>query len=134
LAHLRRQVRTEELIRERRAARMAGTRRHDRAAAGPTIAQPDAEPAGADDPEAPTDDVDGLQREEPERVTGTGAPVPRILTSLDELTVESALPRLEPAPPPPLPAGTVLVEELADDLDADLDAGQCTDYRRAAGA
>ena len=151
LVYLRRQVRMEEAIRDRRAARMAGTR-HRPAADDPELddgahrgrtSRPPAEstPGGAHDAtderdtdDAPGDDRDDLLREEPERVTGTGAPLPRIVTSLDELTVESALPRLEPAPPPPLPAGTVLVEELEDDPDLhDLEAGRRGDYRRAAG-
>lgn len=158
LSYLRRQVRMEETIRERRAARMAGTRRHsgddpdpdDRVrrqapprrpvadeSAAHTPAEPAAEPAphptdGYEQDNADTSD--DLLREEPERVPGTGAPLPRIVTSLDELTVESALPRLEPAPPPPLPAGTVLVEELEDDPDQhELDAARRSSYRRAAG-
>lgn len=134
LVYLRRQVRMEEAIRDRRAARMAGARR--RAEHQPEVAEP-AEEEPADDP--PTADAAGesddlLLREEPERVTGTGAPLPRIVTSLDELTVESALPRLEPAPPPPLPAGTVLVQELEDDPDQhDLGHGERGDHRPAVG-
>jgi hypothetical protein len=156
LSYLRRQVRMEETIRERRAARLAGSRRHlgddtdDRArhnqapprrpvadeTAAHTPAAPAAEPAPHTDgyEQDDADTSDDLLREEPERVPGTGAPLPRIVTSLDELTVESALPRLEPAPPPPLPAGTVLVEELEDDPDQhELDAGRRSSYRRAAG-
>jgi hypothetical protein len=141
LCYLRRQVRMEAAIRERRAARMAGSRRptaadepepddQDRRAAP----EPAAEPVDHVPADEPADDPDDLLREEPERVPGTGAPLPRIVTSLDELTVESALPRLEPAPPPPLPAGTVLVEELEDDPDQhELGAGRRSDYRRAAG-
>lgn len=148
LVYLRRQVRMEEAIRERRAARMAGPRRRSTAddpeldewahrgtvaTRRPVEGEQDATDEHAGDA-APADDPDDLLREEPERVTGTGAPLPRIVTSLDELTVESALPRLEPAPPPPLPAGTVLVEELEDDPDLhDLEAGRRSDYRRAAG-
>jgi len=150
LAHLRRQVRMEETIRERRAARMAGTRRptaddpepedrprrrHAEPVADEPADEPAAEPATEHAPTtADADTSDDLLREEPERVPGTGAPLPRIVTSLDELTVESALPRLEPAPPPPLPAGTVLVEELEDDPDQhELGAGRRSGYRRAAG-
>jgi hypothetical protein len=150
LIYLRRQVRMEETIRERRTARMAGTRRtgpadddhelderprRNRAVPHGPADQPAAE--ANDQPQAqdePADDPDDLLREEPERIPGTGAPLPRIVTSLDELTVESALPRLEPAPPPPLPAGTVLVEELEDDPDLhELGAGRRSSYRRAAG-
>ena len=139
LVYLRRQVRMEAAIRERRAARMAGARRHS-ALDDPDEPARRVEPADEPPAEVPaepddvTDTSDDLLREEPERVPGTGAPLPRIVTSLDELTVESALPRLEPAPPPPLPAGTVLVEELEDDLDQhELGAGPRTGYRRAAG-
>ena len=45
-----------------------------------------------------------------------------------------ALPRLQPAPPPPLPAGTSLVEvDEADPELHDLDGPSRRDYRRAAG-
>ncbi|MGI5126041.1 gephyrin-like molybdotransferase receptor GlpR [Pseudonocardia sp. CA-107938] len=138
LTHLRRQVRLEEAIRQRRAARMAGARRRpaepDDHTPHPPVEPEDTPESAPVEAADPPDDPDDLLREEPERVPGTGAPLPRIVTSLDELTVESALPRLEPAPPPPLPAGTVLVEELEDDPDQhELDACPRSDYRRAAG-
>jgi hypothetical protein len=140
LVYLRRQVRMEEAIRARRAARMAGTRRA----------------AAADDPEldewarrgqeAATDETEldethdedwvAVDDGDPVRVRGTGEPVgvlPAHRRSVDgaaPATVESALPRLQPAPPPPLPAGTQLVD--VDDEDDDLPLEDGT-YPRAAG-
>jgi hypothetical protein len=159
LVYLRRQVRLEEAIRERRAARMAGTRR----------------PAAADDPEldawarrgreltrrderyqvaedddayaeayddtyddewddhdsadhdSPDDDFD----EEPERVSATSAP---LRDEPEPADPEPALPRLRPAPPPALPAGTSLVQADEDDPELyDLDGPARPGYRRAAG-
>jgi hypothetical protein len=146
LVYLRRQVRMEEAIRERRAARMAGTARRSTAddpeldewaARGRAAVIPEqtaAEPV-VEEPDEEETPAENLLLEEPERVAGTGAPLPRIVTSLDELTVESALPRLQPAPTPPIPNGTVLVEEVEDDPElADLDDAPRHDYRRAAGA
>ncbi len=165
LVYLRRQVRMEEAIRARRAARLAAARRASSAADDPAADEwarrgrevtrrspdaADAEPAAEDlgealdeaeaeeseqleDDEARDDEQDDLKKEPEERISGTGGPAPR-LVSLDELTIESALPRLEPAPPPPLPAGTVLVEELDDELDQhDLGQSELRGYRRAAG-
>ncbi len=184
LAYLRRQVRLEEAIRQRRAARMAGTRRisaaedpeldewarRGRAAAsGPHSRhrdddhddhpddsydddhdeddeddadpdEPDADTphpatrAGADD-DADEDDADLLAREEPERVAGTGAPLWRGPgPGLDMMEVETALPRMQPVPPPPLPAGTSLVETDPDDPELhELDGPLRPDYRRAVG-
>jgi hypothetical protein len=156
LVYLRRQVRLEEAIRARRAARMAGTRR----------------PSSADDPEldawarrgreltrrddryedteddvdaeqhddehddrADEDDVDEGVDEEPERLAGTGAPLRERDVREDEpAEPEPALPRLRPAPPPALPAGTSLVEADEDDPELhDLDGPARPGYRRAAG-
>jgi hypothetical protein len=164
LAYLRRQVRLEEQIRERRAARMAGTRRVS-AAEDPDLDEwaqrgravsgaarrardgddetEDEDPDGEDDerpgPETvaqdPDDPNDDLAREQPERIAGTGAPLWRGPgPGLDMMEVESALPRMQPSPPPPLPAGTSLVESDLDDPDLhDLDVPQRPDYRRAVG-
>lgn len=151
LVYLRRQVRMEEAIRERRSARLAGARRRPEGHVArvhehteidteydvETEAETGAE---AESVEHTVDAVesdggkDDLLREEPERVAGTGAPLPAIVTSLDELTVEAALPRLEPAPPPPLPAGTELVEAVDDEPELDdLEETVRPDYRRAVG-
>lgn len=164
LAYLRRQVRLEEQIRERRAARMAGTRRVPaaedpdldewahrgrtvsgaaRRARGEDGEYPDDGGDDRDDsgpgPETvaqdPADPDDDLAREQPERVAGTGAPLWRGPgPGLDMMEVESALPRMPPVAPPPLPAGTSLVETDLDDPDLhDLDVPQRPDYRRAVG-
>lgn len=137
LVYLRRQVRMEEAIRERRAARMAGTRRSP-AAGDPALDDRDhdaddhdlADRADIDDER--DDDIDGAA-DEPAEITGE---------TFDEDADEdgsaepvAALPRLQPAPPPPLPEGTSLVG--ADDAEfemAELDDPPRRDYRRAAGA
>jgi len=164
LAYLRRQVRLEEAIRQRRAARMAGTRR----------------PSAADDPELdewarrgreltrrdnryraddrgdeydddryhdrydddrydddydddryeqdrPDHDDEADADDEPGRARDRDEPE-------DEPEPEPALPRLRPAPPPALPAGTSLVEADEEDPDLyDLDGPAQPGYRRAAG-
>jgi hypothetical protein len=163
LVYLRRQVRMEESIRERRAARMAGTRRPPAAddpdldewarrgrevagrAPGEHVAhRPDdaARTVGdvvAEDRGGDLDgDLDGdLAGDDPERVRGTGEPLrtPRTGEPLPDPTEgEPALPRLQPAPPPPLPAGTALVETDEEDPELhDLDGPARPDYRRAAG-
>jgi hypothetical protein len=163
LVYLRRQVRLEEAIRERRAARMAGTRR----------------PAAADDPELDAwarrgreltnrderypvaeDDLDDYGYADnsyadnsydddwdsgaddnlddvPERITGSGEPSrdrDRRDDQPEPVDTEPALPRLRPAPPPSLPAGTSLVEADEDDPELyDLDGPARPGYRRAAG-
>jgi hypothetical protein len=159
LAYLRRQVRLEEAIRERRSARMAGTRRGS-AAEDPDLddwarrgraesgaargADAETGPGSAEDeaPEPETvaesddDPDDELTREPPERVAGTGAPLWRGPgPGLELMEVESALPRMQPVPPPPLPAGTSLVEtDLEDPELHDLDDVPARlDYRRAVG-
>lgn len=164
LAYLRRQVRLEENIRARRAARMAGTRRPQAAddpeldewaergrdaARGP---EPDDE-AGSPGREASAEDVDDGDSEH--QAAGAAAPVaattstsPRTqapATTLPPLGTSAptaptapvaeeerpALPRLRPTPPPPLPAGTTLVDDADNDLD--LEDGAAPGYRRAAG-
>jgi hypothetical protein len=159
LAYLRRQVRLEEAIRERRSARMAGTRRgsaaedpdlddwaHRGRVASGAARRAEGEPgSGSAEDEAPEpepvadsdeDPEDELTREQPERVAGTGAPLWRGPgPGLDLMEVESALPRLQPVPPPPLPAGTSLVEtDLEDPELHDLDDMPARlDYRHAVG-
>ena len=142
LVYLRRQVRMEESIRARRAARMAGTRR----------------PAAADDPElddwaergravtraadsevSEADELDDVEEDEsmdtsePEVAAVSDADdedaVPPAVEALEE--ERPALPRLRPTPPPPLPAGTALVEDEEEELD--LDDGAAPGYRRAVG-
>jgi hypothetical protein len=139
LAYLRRQVRMEEAIRDRRSARMAGTRRPPAAEdpeldgwarRGREVTQ--VEDEIADDESFAGEDND-LELEEPERVSGTGASL-SLATELNDPVEEKALPRLRPAPPLALPAGTALVE--ADDENpefADLDGASRPDHRHAVG-
>jgi hypothetical protein len=137
LVYLRRQVRLEETIRARRAARMAGTRR----------------PAAADDPElddwaergrAATQAAEsGMpEADEVDEAESVDAPEPEVAAAdADEDAAPAAaevveeerpaLPRLRPTPPPPLPAGTALVEDEEQELD--LDDGAAPGYRRAVG-
>ncbi|GAA3110989.1 hypothetical protein GCM10010464_87270 [Pseudonocardia yunnanensis] len=151
LIYLRRQVRLEEAIRERRASRMAGTRR-PRAADDPDLDEwarrgreatrrpaddrydedgyedegyeADGYDADHDDDADPDDDDHGRERRE--RVRGE--------SSVDAVEGEPALPRLRPAPPPPLPAGTALVEATEDDPELhDLAGPARRDYRHAVG-
>lgn len=156
LVYLRRQVRLEEAIRRRRAARMAGTRRPT-AASDPELDEwarrgreltrrdeREGYPAAEDDlrmePEADLSDEyddyddrvddagDDIPDEDPER--GEGTP----LREPEPVETEPALPRLRPAPPPALPAGTSLVEVDEDDLELyELDGPGHPGYRRAAG-
>lgn len=143
LGYLRRQVRMEEAIRDRRSARMAGTRRRP-VAEDPELddwARRGREAAQAED-EMAEDEVVGdepfveeneLEIEEPERVAGTGASL-STATELKDPVEENALPRLQPAPPLALPAGTALVEVDDEDPDLyDLDGPARPDYRRAVG-
>jgi hypothetical protein len=165
LVYLRRQVRLEEAIRERRAARMAGTRRQQ-AADDPELdgwarrgremtGRPpddgyDGDRSAVDGHEAGLDDdtdlgdggADDLAREQPVRVRGAGEPLlsgqARSAggdeTLSDPIEGEPALPRLRPAPPPPLPAGTALVDATEDDPELhDLTGPGRPRYRRAAG-
>ena len=151
LVYLRRQVRLEEAIRARRAARMAGTRRPS-AADDPELdawarrgreltrreereRYPEADDEladGYDEYVGNTDDE--IHDEGPERVAGTAEP-PRDQDDQPEpVDTEPALPRLRPAPPPPLPAGTSLLEVDEEDLELhELDGPGRLGYRRAAG-
>ena len=141
LAYLRRQVRLEEAIRARRAARMAGTRRppaaddpelDEWAERGRTATLPEGTDEAAvveddDEAEAP---VATPVAAETQHVTATPAEAtPAAVPAVEE--EPPALPRLHPTPPPPLPAGTALVEDEDDELD--LDDGAPPGYRRAVG-
>ena len=133
LVYLRRQVRMEEAIRARRAARMAGTRRPS-AADDPELddwaergraatRQAESEEADeADDDLAADPDPETTADAEDEDV----APAPEVVEE-----ERPALPPLRPTPPPPLPAGTALVEDEEEELD--LDDGSAPGYRRAVG-
>lgn len=149
LVYLRRQVRMEEAIRHRRAARMAGTR-HPSAADDPELDEwarrgQDVARRRADDPAEDAFDDENLDDDldddlveagdpDPARVTGTGEPIgPLRVTGADQ-SEQPALPRLTPAPPPPLPAGTTVVGDDLDDPELhDLQGPVRPDYRRAAG-
>jgi len=154
LAHLRRQVRTEETIRDRRAARMAGARR-------PAAADPDLDdrvgrgrgavgtdehvPFGsADEDEAARNDGSGdvgegrtaVALDVPAGASGAGQRAGADdAIGCDRRDVEPAptLPRLRPVAPPSLPSGTAVlgVDDLAPDLPA-FDRNR-RDYRHAAG-
>jgi hypothetical protein len=147
LVYLRRQVRFEEAIRERRAARMAGTRRPAAAddpeldawaRRGRELTRPD-DRYEADEDDHRYDDWDELEDadaldEEPERVTGAGTPLRDREDDAQPVEAEPALPRLRPAPPPALPAGTSLVEADEDDPELHvLDGPARPGYRRAVG-
>lgn len=153
LAHLRRQVRLEEAIRDRRAARMAGTRRsaaaedpdldgwarRGREAAGgrPADGSAAAVSPDASGVETPVDDpADDTTPDEESPDPAAGPDPAREEADADvaeEAEPEPALPRLRPVSPPSLPRGTALLG--ADDLDPDLPAFDRSrrDYRRAVG-
>jgi hypothetical protein len=122
LVYRRRQVRMEEAIRERRAARLASSRRPRK------VPEPQVDDRAEADEEAECSQPSVVEDDEP-------APTAPIIPAQTTAEPAPALPRLRPAPPPPLPPGTRLVE--ADDEDPalhDLDApGGRRDYRRAAG-
>lgn len=153
LVYLRRQVRLEEAIRERRAARMAGTRR-TAAADDPELdmwarrgrdltRRDDRYPDTGDETDEHYDDNyddyddrddtgDDIGDDQPERAPrrqrddADHEPEP--------VDPEPALPRLRPAPPPALPAGTSLVQADEDDPELyDLEGPARPGYRRAAG-
>ena len=162
LVYLRRQVRMEAAIRERRAARMAGTRRtlaaDDRdldewARRGREVTRrpvPDAEDDKADESDESDDrrrraeveevaDTWADEDDDTTRVRGVGEPVgllPARRRGVDDETAEpeSALPPLQPAPPPPIPPGTSLVVVDDDELDLhDLGTVAQGSHRRAVG-
>jgi hypothetical protein len=143
LVYLRRQVRLEESIRARRAARMAGTRR-PAAADDPELddwAERGRAATGAMDSGAPeADEIDDVEEDAPEAAGAVSdaededaVPAVAAVAEVVEVVEEErpALPRLRPTPPPPLPAGTALVEDEEQELD--LDDGAAPGYRRAVG-
>jgi hypothetical protein len=155
LVYLRRQVRLEAAIRERRAARMAGTRRtqaaDDRdldewARRGREVTR---RPSAEDDadPETEADEAEVAEvadtwvdeDDDATRVRGVGEPVGllparRRGVADENAEPESALPPLQPAPPPPIPPGTSLVVVDDDEQDLhDLGASVGSGSRRAAG-
>ena len=153
LVYLRRQVRMEDAIRARRAARMAGTRR-SAAADDPELDEWAERGRAATCPvevdERATDQVDDVDEADDEAPTDASerdvvAAVPtQTATGVEDgpaasagatpMSVEEerpALPRLRPTPTPPLPAGTAVVEDEDDYLD--LDDGAAPGYRRAVG-
>ncbi|MEQ3551784.1 gephyrin-like molybdotransferase receptor GlpR [Pseudonocardia nematodicida] len=148
LTYLRRQVRIEESIRARRAARLAGTRRRagtDREADEERLDREDAgtDLVGTAVPDVataePDDDTDWTADDgEPTRVRGTGEPLgvlPAYRRTVDgkvDAAHESSLPKLVAAPPPPVPAGTSLVDVDAEEEPDDLDA--LPPHRPAVGA
>lgn len=143
LIYLRRQVREEAAIRERRVARMAGTRRtaaaddddlDEWARRGREVTRrpatddaPEPDATTADEPATPEGLVDELgdavaEDGDAARVRGAGEPIgllPARRRGTDEPIAEptGALPPLQPAPPPPLPPGTSLVEMDDDELE-----------------
>lgn len=147
LVYLRRQVRLEEAIRARRAARMAGTRRLS-AAEDPELdewaergreAVDDAEDDAVEDDgwgeESDEDDEDDARLVHDGHGTSTPDFAPPVTPPVAAAPVveeeRPALPRLRPTPPPPIPAGTTLVDDEDDELM--LDDGATPGYRRAAG-
>ena len=137
LVYLRRQVRMEEAIRARRAARMAGTRRpsaaedpelDDWAERGRAATRPTESDEADDDRQADSDPKTAPEAsdDEHEDVAAAASEVPAVVEE-----ERPALPRLRPTPPPPLPAGTAFVEDEEDELE--LDDGSAPGYRRAAG-
>jgi hypothetical protein len=173
LVYLRRQVRMEDAIRARRAARAAGTRRapaaddpalDEWAARGRAVGRPDDErdlddtgadlgtddgwvdASAADTASTADEPAGGLDDDgDPTRVKGVGEPVgilpakrrtvrPADDETDDDAEPETALPRLSPTPPPPLPAGTSLVEVDEEELElGELDSRERPGYRRAVG-
>lgn len=144
LTYLRRQVRIEEAIRARRAARLAAPRRSTADEPEQQVAAEDdhrGDDAGAEHTEHPgggEDDTDWTADDgEPARVRGTGQPLGvlparrRTVEGPASTEHESSLPRLVAAPPPPVPDGTSLVDVDAEEEPDGLD--DLTLHRRAAG-
>ena len=154
LVYLRRQVRLEAAIRERRAARMAGTRRTQAAddrdldewarrgrevTRRPSAADDDAEADEAEVEVAEVADTWVDEDDDTTRVRGVGEPVgllpARRRGVVDESAEpETALPPLQPTPPPPIPPGTSLVVVDDDELDLhDLGTSARAPHRSAVG-
>lgn len=151
LTYLRRQVRIEESIRARRAARLDGSRRRpavdehadDEAwlddEPGADRTEPGRTGGDAESTDEAEDEVDWTADDgEPTRVRGTGEPLgvlPARRRTVDGPAPtehpESSLPPLDATPPPPAPEGTSLVDV---DAEADPDAfDDLTPHRRAVG-
>ncbi|MBV9922945.1 MAG: hypothetical protein JOY78_19115 [Pseudonocardia sp.] len=144
LVYLRRQVRMEEAIRARRAARMAGTRRpsaaddpelDEWAERGRAITRPSVTDEADEEPVAEEPGPSAPSVAAPTVAESKDAPKAPVAESTPAATAEEeerpALPRLRPTPPPPLPPGTALVDEEDDELV--LDDGGPPGYRRAVG-
>ncbi len=158
LAYLRRQVRVEEAIRQRRSARAAAPRRAPVAedddagderpdASQPADLPPPRDPASAPDVQ-PTSSAAGTDDVTPDRATGQrdgGSRADRSVAGLglrarrpkpsdDAEDERPALPRLKPMPTPPVPIGTILINgEEEDPALHELDSVIRPDYRRASG-
>ena len=147
LVYLRRQVRVEEAIRRRRAARAQGIRRAaaveddpDHRPADPTDRNDERDLDGDVQDESDTDQEQRGALVVPAPESGATArrsaeptgPAPR--DDRDTVDEKPALPRLKPMPPPPVPIGTTLVETTDDDPALDeLESLRRPDYRRASG-
>ncbi|MBP2371023.1 divisome protein SepX/GlpR [Pseudonocardia parietis] len=146
LTYLRRQVRIEESIRARRAARLTGARRAPVEEVEPEIGDQDERDTPAPEDEAADEDgtaqvedeVDWTSDDgEPSRVRGTGEPLGvlparrRTVEGPASTEHESSLPRLAAAPPPPVPTGTSLVDVNAEEEPDVLD--DPITHRRAVG-
>lgn len=146
LTYLRRQVRIEESIRARRAARLTGARRAPVEEVEPEIGDQDERDTPAPEDEAADEDgtaqvddeVDWTSDDgEPSRVRGTGEPLGvlparrRTVEGPASTEHESSLPRLAAAPPPPVPTGTSLVDVNAEEEPDVLD--EPITHRRAVG-
>ncbi|MDT7576540.1 MAG: hypothetical protein QOH17_2873 [Pseudonocardiales bacterium] len=146
LVYLRRQVRLEENIRARRAARMAGTRRpsaaddpelDDWAERGRDVTRHSESDEDDDDPQWLDEHAEDVEEAPAEAVSARASAVPTLAAASPvppPPAVEEerpALPRLNATPTPPLPPGTTLVDDEDDELH--LDDGATPGYRRAAG-
>jgi hypothetical protein len=137
LVYLRRQVRVEEAIRRRRAARAGvGRRPADEDAERRAVDRRPAASETSGDLDGPAADASPQDADlgAPE-VTATSAaePPPRDVV-VDEPEDTPALPRLKPMPPPPVPIGTTLVDAADEEPSPhELESLARPDYRRASG-
>lgn len=126
LVYLRRQVRLEQEIRARRAARMAGSRRRTVADA---VREAELRRAGEEAEDTEYDEFDDY-----DELDGYPGADDEPEPAEEQPNGESGLPRLRPAAPPSRPDGTVVLE--LDDEDPglhDLDHETQRGYRRASG-
>jgi hypothetical protein len=146
LVYLRRQVRLEENIRARRAARMAGTRRpsaaddpelDDWAERGRDVTRHAGSDEDDNDQQWLDEHADDVEEAPAETASARASAVPTLAAASPvppPPAVEEerpALPRLNATPTPPLPPGTTLVDDEDDELH--LDDGATPGYRRAVG-